>query len=189
MWQLFMVNNEYLATKVHIGTFLCRCFRVGDFSIGKESLDQIHSFLHHCNLSIGPYRMYDPNKWMRKTLKEILNYVLPSKKEFPHEDLILNIVFEGELAEKLSKFDDVLRVERELKRIDPNFKGSYLDFHYPQRIRKMVVNHAEIMTRMLVEPLQEEERVNPDSHEPDVTLEMEDDEPVEASWVTKGNKR
>lgn len=42
---------------------------------------------------------------------------------------------------------------------------------------------------MLEEPLGEEERVNPDSPEPDVSLELEEDEPPEASWVTKGNKR
>ena len=35
----------------------------------------------------------------------------------------------------------------------------------------------------------EEERVNPDSPEPYVTLEMEEDESPKVSWVTKGNKR
>ena len=61
MCHFFMVNREYLGPKVHRGTFLCRCFKVGDFSIGKEALDQIHSFLHHFNLSSRPYKMYDPN--------------------------------------------------------------------------------------------------------------------------------
>ena len=87
-----MINREYLGPKVHRGTFLDRCFKVGDFSIRKESLDQIHSFLHHYNLSITQYRIYDLDKWMRTTLKEIRNYVLPSTKELPHEDFIPNIV-------------------------------------------------------------------------------------------------
>lgn len=133
--------------------------------------------------------MYDLDNWMRNTLKEIKNYVLPSTKELPHEDLIPNIVPEGEAADKLSKFDDVLRVERELKRIDPSFKVFYLDVPYPQRIRKMVVNHVEIMAQMPEEPLGEENRVNLDSPKPGVTLEIEEDGLVEASWVTKGNKR
>lgn len=53
---------------------------------------------------------------MRETLKEMRNYVLPNSKELPHEDLVLNIVVEGEVVDKLSKLDDVLWVEKELKR-------------------------------------------------------------------------
>ena len=60
-----MVNREYLGTKVHRGPYLCRCFRIGDFTIGNKALDPIHSFLLHYNLSTGPYRMYDPDNWMR----------------------------------------------------------------------------------------------------------------------------
>ena len=143
---------------------------MANISIGKEALDQIHSFLHQYNLSTSPYRMYDPDNWMRKTLKEIRNYVFPGTKELPHEDVILNIVVEGGAADKLAKLDDVLRVEREMKRIDPNFKEFYLDIPYPHRIRKMVTDHAEIMAKILDGPMGEEERVCPDSPEPNVTL-------------------
>ena len=110
MWQLFMVNREYLGAKVPRGTFLCRYFRVGDFSIVKEALDQIHSFLHHFNLSTSPYGMYDPDNWMKNTLKEIKDYVVPNTKELPHEDFISNIFVEGEVVDKLAKLDDVLWV-------------------------------------------------------------------------------
>lgn len=85
---------------------------------------------------------------MRKTLKLIRNYVFPNTKELPHEDLIPNIVVEGEVADKLAMFDDVLRVEREMKKVDPNFKGFYMDVPFPQRIRKMVNDHAKIMAQM-----------------------------------------
>ena len=61
--------------------------------------------------------MYDPDGWIRATLKEMRNYVFPNSKELPHEDLIPNIVAEGEAADKLSKLDDVLRVEKELKKL------------------------------------------------------------------------
>jgi hypothetical protein len=76
-----MVKIEYLGPKVHRGTFLCRCFRIGDFLLGKEFLDQIHSFLHHFNLSTTPYKMYDLDNWIRNTLKEIRNYVFPNTQE------------------------------------------------------------------------------------------------------------
>ena len=64
---------------------------------------------------------------MRATFKEIRNYVLPNSKEFPHEEIIPNKVEKGEVVDKLAKFDDVLRVEKELKRIDPQFLGFYMD--------------------------------------------------------------
>ena len=98
-----MVNREYLGPKVHRGTILCRCFKVGEFSIGKESLDHIHSFLYYYNLSIAPYRIYDPDNWMRTTLKEIRNYVLPSTKELPREDVIPNIVVAKGEGTKISQ--------------------------------------------------------------------------------------
>ena len=118
-----MVYKKYLGPKVHKGTFLCRCFRVGDFTIGKEALDQIHDFLNHYSISTGTYRMYDLDNWMRVTLKEMRNYVLPSTKELPHEDVIPNIVAEGEAVDTLAKLDDFLRVERELKKAGPQFMG------------------------------------------------------------------
>lgn len=40
--------------------------------------------------------------------------------------------------DKLAKFDDVLRVENEMKRVDPNFKGFYMDVPYLHKIRNMV---------------------------------------------------
>ncbi len=125
IWQLFMVNRKYLGPKVHRGTFLCRCFKIGDFTIGKEALEPVHAFLHHFNLCTSPYRMYDPEGWMRATLKEMRNYVLPNSKELPHQDIIPNIVAKGEVADKLAKLDDVLRVERELKELTPILRFLY----------------------------------------------------------------
>ena len=53
----------------------------------------------------------------------------------------------------------------------------------------MIVNHVEIMSQMPEVLVGEEERVNCDSPKLDVTLEIEEDEPTEETWVTKGNKR
>ena len=167
-----MVNREYLDPKVHRGNFLCRFFKIGDFTIGKEALDSVHSFLHHYNIYTCPYRMYDLEGWMRETLKEMRNYVLPNSKKLHHENIIPNIVAKREAANKLANLDDVLRVERELMRIDPQFSSFYMDIPYPQRIRKMVMDHAEIMAKMLEGPMGEEKRVCPDILEPNVTLEV-----------------
>lgn len=138
--------------------------------------------------------MYDPNGWMRETLKEMRNYVLPSSKELPHEDIFPNIVVEGEATDKLSKLDDVLRVEKELKRIDPNFLGFYMDVPYPQRIKMMFTDHAEIMTKLPEGTMGEEDIVCPDNPEPDVEpKEGEDEEQKDytphSSWMAKGHKR
>ena len=75
--------------------------------------------------------MYDPNGWMRATLKKMRNYVLPNSKESPLEDIISNIVAKGEAFDKLSKLQDVLRVEKELKRVDPQFPRFHMDILIP----------------------------------------------------------
>ena len=75
--------------------------------------------------------MHEPNGWMRATLKEMRTYILPSTKELALEDIIPNIVAEGGAADKLAKLEDVLRVEKGLKRIYPQFVGFYMDIPYP----------------------------------------------------------
>ena len=52
----------------------------------------------------------------------------------------------------------------------------------------MVTNHVEIMAKMFEGTMGEEERLLLDSLEPSVTLEIEEEDVLEASWVTKGNK-
>ena len=42
IWKLFILKREYLGPKVHRGTFLCRCFRIGDFTIGKDETDMVY---------------------------------------------------------------------------------------------------------------------------------------------------
>lgn len=42
LWYLIMMDMEYLGPKLHKGTFLCRFFKIGDLTIGKESVDKIH---------------------------------------------------------------------------------------------------------------------------------------------------
>ena len=65
-----------------------------------------------------------------------------------------------------------------------------MDIPYPHRIRKMVMDHAEIMAKILEGPIGEEERVCPDSPEPDVALEVEEEEEApQSSWMAKGHKR
>lgn len=79
-WQLFMMNKEYLPANMHKGTFLCRCFKVGDFSIGKNAIDQIHDYLRHYNLATAPYRMYDPDNYIKGELKALrTTFYLPAR--------------------------------------------------------------------------------------------------------------
>ena len=49
-----------------------------------------------------------------------------------------------------------MRVESELKRENTNFKGFYMDFPYPQKIRKMMMNPTKIMAQVLEKPIGEE---------------------------------
>ena len=64
-----------------------------------------------------------------------------------------------------------------------------MDIPYPQRIRKMVMDYADIMEKLLEGPIGEEDRVFNDSPKLDVTLKEGDDDAPQASWMEKGNKR
>lgn len=102
--------------------------------------------------------------------------------------MIANIVAKGEADERLRKYNDIMRVDRELRRTDPNFKGFYMDNPYPYRLQKMIENYLHIMAQMPQDPLGEEDKVNPESPQPDVVLEVED-KPSTSAWVAKGNMR
>ena len=54
-----------------------------------------------------------------------------------------------------------------------------MDIPYPHKIRKMVVDHTEIMAKILEGPIGEEERVCPDSPELDVALEIEEEDALQ----------
>lgn len=86
---------------------------------------------------------------MKITLKKMRNYEFPRTKELPHEDVTPNIVAEGEAANKPPKLDDVLRMEREMKRAYPQFMVFYMDIPYPQRIRKMVTDMLRLWLKCL----------------------------------------
>lgn len=77
------MEMKYLGPKLHKGTFLFRCFKIGDFTIGKDSIYQLHEYLRHYNPSSTPYIIYDPESVVRNALKEIRNYILPNNKELP----------------------------------------------------------------------------------------------------------
>ena len=80
-------------------------------------------------------------------------------------------------------------MEKELKRIDPQFLRFHMDIPYPHRIKKMVAKHAEIMAKMPEGPIGEEERVCLDILDPNVSLEVEEEEAPQSSWMEKGHKR
>lgn len=75
------------------------------------------------------------------------------------------------------------------EKIDPQFVGFGMDIPYPQRTRKMVMDHAEIMTKFPEGLMGEEDRVFPDSPEPNVNPKEDEDDAPQASWMAKGNKR
>lgn len=129
-WQCFLMNREYFPPNLHKGTFLCRSFKVGDFVNGKNSLDQLSDYLREYNLASIAYTMYDPTYYIRDELKALRGYTLPTSKELPLEDLIMNVMIQSEVEELIRKYEDIARVGATLMRYDPNFKGFCLNTPY-----------------------------------------------------------
>ena len=98
-------------------------------------------------MAIGPYRVYDPNNYIRGELKAIRGYIIPPSNEIPYEDLNTNIVATGEVNELLWKYEHIMMVDRELRRTNLDFKGFCIDVPYPHCLRRMVEQYVEIMVR------------------------------------------
>ena len=85
-----------------------------------------------------------------------------------------------------------MKVEIALKKTNPNFKGFYTKIPYLANLRKMIKNYDKIMAQMPKEPMGDEARVNPESPEPNVQLEIDVEEEEQSSlstWVAKSKRR
>ena len=65
-------------------------------------------------------------------------------------------MIESDVEERLRKFEDINRVERELKRSDPNFKGFCLEVAYPFKLERLLQNYYNIMSQMPQDPGEED---------------------------------
>ena len=92
--------------------------------------------------------MYDPKNYITNEVKAIRGYILPPSKPILMEDLIANIVATREVDGLLGKYYEIRKVEEALKRINPDFKGFYIEVPYPSNLRKMVENFDYVMSQM-----------------------------------------
>lgn len=143
-WQLVSLNREYLGKTIKKGTFLCRCTKVGDFEIGKNSIEETDSFLRSYILPTGPARTYDPCNIVRNALKNTRGYTLPLTKPLRKEDVIDNRLNEDIYRERMIKYKDVLSFEQEMKKVDSSFKGFYSKEDYWSSLDKCVQIFDEI---------------------------------------------
>ena len=86
------MSKEMIPTTLHKPTFVCRCFKVGGFLIGKNAIEELSEYLGQYKFVTGPYRVYDPDNYVTNEVKAIRGYVLPPSKPIPIEDWIANIV-------------------------------------------------------------------------------------------------
>ena len=114
---------------LHKPTFVCRCFKVGDFLIGKNAIEDLSEYLGQYKFGIGPYRVYDPEYYITNEVKAIRGYVMPPTKQIPIEDIVANIVVIGESKNLLRKYYDMMRVDTTIRKTNPNFKGFILKSH------------------------------------------------------------
>ena len=89
------------------------------------------------------------------------------------EDVIRDILYEDVCADRMQKWREILSVEEEMKKVDPNFQGFYYDLPYFNQIDKCIEEFDKIMAQV---PQSARDRVNPSSPEADVVLEISDDE-------------
>lgn len=145
-WQLISLNREYLGKGVKKGTFLCRCTKVGDFEIGKNSIEETNAFLKKIKLPTGPARSYDPFNVVRHALKNMRGYNFPPTKPMWEEDVIVERINEDIYRDRMVKYRDIVSFEYEMKKENPSFKGFYPAEDYWSKLGKYVDNFDELVS-------------------------------------------
>ena len=100
---------------------MCRNFEVGDFEIGKEAIEEVDAFLRELNFPTAPTRVYDPSNIVRSALKQMRGYNVVIGRKIWEEDVIRDVLYEDVCADRLQKWRQILSVEEEMKKVDPNF--------------------------------------------------------------------
>ena len=182
------MNREYLGPTIKKGSFLCRNFKVGGFEIGKETIEEVDSFLRDLTFATIPTRVYDPYNIVRSALKQMRGYNVIIGRKIWEEDVIRDQLDEDVCVDRMQKWRQILSVEEEMKKVDPNFQGFYSDLPYFQQIDKCIEEFDNIMAQV---PQNARDRVNPSSPEADVVLEIsdEEDQPGPSDWDKGGKKK
>lgn len=82
------MNRGYLGPTIRKGTFICRNFKVGDFNIGKDAIEELDAFMREFKFLVALARKYDPYDVVRITLRQVRKFNLPLSKQVQEEDVI-----------------------------------------------------------------------------------------------------
>ena len=117
------MNREYLGPTVKKGSFLCRNFKVGDFEIGKEAIEEVDAFLRDLNFPTAPTRVYDPYNIVRIALKQMRGpgYNIVIGRKIWEEDVVRDELDEDVYADRMQKWREILSTQEKMKKVDPNF--------------------------------------------------------------------
>ena len=63
------MNREYLGPIVRRGTFLCKSFKIGDFLIGKDAIEELDEYLREYKMPTALARVFDPSNTIRRALR------------------------------------------------------------------------------------------------------------------------
>lgn len=104
------------------------------------------------------------------------------------DDVIRIELNEDVYADRMQKWRQILSVEEEIKKVDPNFQGFYSDLPYFLQIDKCIEEFDNIMAQV---PQNARDRAHPSSAETDVVLEISDEEdhPCLSDQDKRGKKK
>ena len=149
---------------------------------------EVDAFLRELNFPTTPTSVYDPYNIVRSALKKMRGYNVIIGRKIWEEDVIRDVLDEDVCADRMQKWRQILSVEEEMKKVDPNFQGFYSHLPYFLQIDKCIEEFDKIMAQV---PQNSRDRVNPSSPEKDVVLEISDEEdqlgPLD--WDKRGKKK
>ena len=138
LWQLTLLNKQYLGLDVKKGTFVCKSTKIGNFTIGKWVVEELNTFLRGFRLPMVAARSFHPFGTITKALWKMRRFSLPPNKPLEVEDVIMDILNEDTYTDRRNKWQELAELEIAMKQHDQNFKGFYADLSYWDRLDKCI---------------------------------------------------
>ena len=160
---------------------MCRSTKVGDFVIGKWTIEELDSHLKEFRLPLATARSFDPYGTISKALWQMRRYNLPPTKKLDVEDFVLDLLDENTYKNRREKWKEIIDLEKFVKENDPSFKGFYPKVSYMDKFDKYIENFD---TMVALVPKEVKNRATPLSTKQDLMVEVNDrDQPKSSLWA------
>jgi hypothetical protein len=149
IWQLMLTDNEHFASHKK-GTITPRQFKIANFTIGKNCMDEVSQWLEKFRMGAAPYRYIDPEGFMAG-VRKLYTPTIPNTNvhcECIEEDATRNNLDEDDIHRKRLQIQELLKLQIQIRRNGLSFGGFYPGLNYFDRIKAMLDNYDMLLDQL-----------------------------------------